>query len=516
MFFSKKNISKSEQTSLPKIISIDQYNSIFYQFQDNIIKKAGKLNFNKKNFIVSTLNTKDFISATIEISTNIPDEDLQDAIELKTYEDLGLDQTIVYIIRFEEILNHKSKKNRYFNVFVTEPSIIESIFKSTNEQVKFIDAIYPKPYLIQNIYENNILDPFGVHGFLYFQKEDAFVALFKDGKYLYSKSIKYSFETIYEYFCKLYSERIDEETLFETILKGSISSSDPDYKNDLKNLFKEIFLYINDIFLYAKRAYEIDSIDLFFVGSYFGKIEGIDEYITTYLGINSSNFDFDYGIENIGNEYIDQFHYLSCIEAQKSLQGTSTIPNFTLFFRPPPLIMRRSGKFLITLSATTLLVLSIPVYNYIYDSFIKIDIQLLQNETNKVTKLSNAIRSEIDKLEKNNKSIESKIEIEEKILEKKRRILQAVYDKKVNYLMKAKTLAKLGNDMSKFGVYVTKIRNKDNKFILSLYASSEKNITNFIKYLTNHYNKIVYTDIEKIYKDKKSGTYRGDLKVKLL
>jgi len=82
--------------------------------------------------------------------------------------------------------------------------------------------------------------------------------------------------------------------------------------------------------------------------------------------------------------------------------------------------------------------------------------------------------------------------------------------------MKAKTLAKLGNDMSKFGVYVTKIRNKDNKFILSLYASSEKNITNFIKYLTNHYNKIVYTDIEKIYKDKKSGTYRGDLKVKLL
>ncbi|SFP13239.1 hypothetical protein [Hydrogenimonas thermophila] len=515
MFFSKKSISKSEQTDLNKIVSIDPYNSIYYQLQNNTLNKVKKLEFNKKNHVVSTLNTKDFISTVIELSINIPNEDLKDAIELKTYEDLGLDQTLAYVIRFEEILDRNSENKRFFNVFVTEPNTIEETFQSIKEQVKFIDAIYPKPYLIQNLYEKNILSPFGIHGFLYFQREDAFVALFKDGKYLYSKSIKFSFETIYEHFCELYGERVDEDTFFEIIRKDGINSSNLDYQSHLKKLFTEIFLHINDIFLYTKRAFEIDSIDLFFVGSYFGKIEGIDEYITTYLGINSSNFDFDYGIENIGNEYIDQFHYLSCIEAQKTLQGTSTAPNFTLFFRPPPFVMRRSGKFIITLSAATLIVLSLPVYNYIYDSFIKIDIKLLQNETNKITKLSNAIRSEIKSKENIKKSIESKIELEKNLLEKKRKILQAVYDKKVNYLMKAKTIVQLGNDMSKFNVYVTKITNKDNQFILSLYASNEKNITNFIKYLTNHYNQIVYTDIEKIYKDK-NGIYRGDLKVKML
>jgi len=517
MFFSKDSISKSQETTLPKIISIDPYNSIFYQLHNNILSKVEKLEFNKKNFVVSTLNTKDFISATIEVNINIPDEDLQDAIELKTYEDLGLDQTVAYTIRYQEIVDYKSEYKRFFNVFVTEPDTIEERFKSIKEQVKFIDAIYPKPYLIQNIYEKNIVNSFGIHGFLYFQKDDAFVALFKDGNYLYSKSIKYSLETIYEHFCELYGARVDETTFFQIIFEDDISSLDTNYQNHLKDLFAEIFLHINDIFLYAKRAFEIDSIDIFFVGTTFGNIEGLNEYVSNYLGINPSNFDFEYGIEKISDEYIDQFYYLSCIEALKNIQSTAvTAPNFTLFFRPPPFIMRRSGKFIITLSTATLLVLSIPVYNYIYDSFIKIDIKLLQNKTNKLTKLNNSIRNEINRLEKNKKNIESKVELEKNLLEKKRKILQTVYNKKVNYLMKAKTIVQLGNDMLKFNVYVTKIRNKDNQFILLLYAVSEKNITNFIKYLTNNYHKIVYADIEKIYKDKQNGIYRGDLKIKLL
>ena len=508
--FSKK------QKVIFEVVSVDSYNSIYYKFQNRKIYRIDKLNFDKKNFVVSTLNAKDFISATIEIGTDILDEDLQNVIELKTYEDLGLDQTIVYIVCFEEILERKSEKSRYFNVFVSEPKTIEDIFKSTKKQVKFIDAIYPKPYLIQNLYEKNIFDSFGVHGFLYFQREDAFVALFKNGKYLYSKSIKYSIDNLYEYFCKAYGKRVDEDIFLKKILKNGLNSSGIDCQNHLKELFAEVFSHINDIFLYAKRAYEIESIDLFFVGSIFGNLKGLSEYAHSYFGINTLDFNFEYNIKKRDNEYIDPFCYLSYIEAQKSIQKTSTAPNFTLFFRPPLFVMRRSGKFLITLFVSTILALYIPAYNYIYDYFIKMDNKLLQNETNKIAKLSNAIYSEIEKLEKSKNRIKAKIALEDNLLKKKREILQAVYEKKVNYLMKAKTLAKLGNDMSKFGIYVTKIINQDNQFILSLYAVNEKNITNFIKYLTNHYDKIVYTNIEKIYKDEKSGIYRGDLKVRLL
>lgn len=78
MFFSKKSISKSKQTNLNKIVSIDPYNSIFYQLQNNTLSKVKKLEFNKKNHVVSTLNTKDFISTIIELSINIPNEDLKE------------------------------------------------------------------------------------------------------------------------------------------------------------------------------------------------------------------------------------------------------------------------------------------------------------------------------------------------------------------------------------------------------------------------------------------------------
>lgn len=513
MLFSKN--SRSKHKDISKIISVDPYNSIFYKYQNSKIDKIEKLDFNKKNLIASTLNTKDFITTVINLSIHIPHEDLKDAIELKTYEELELDQAVAYIIRYEEIKDRRTDKDRFFNVFITEPENIKEIFKSVKDRVKYIDAIYPKPYLIKNIYEKNIIEPFGVHGFLYFQIEDAFVALFKDGQYLYSKSIKYSFEVIYEHFCELYGEKVDKDKFFETLQEDDINSNDTIYFNHLNELFSEIALHINNILLYAKRAFNIETINLFFTGTYFGKLNGLDEYIKRYLDLDSSNFDFDYGIDSSDNRYIDQFHYLTIIEASKGLDDSS-VPNFTIFLRPPPFALRKSGKFLIALSATTLLALFIPAYNYIYDSYIKIDIKLLQNETEKIIKLSNSIRNEIKKLKTEKKKISTSLETEKSILEKKKKILQNIYDKKVNYLMKAKRVVQLGNDMSKFGVHVIKIVNKENLFILSLYARSEKNITEFVKYLTNRYSKTLHIEIEKIFKDEKNGTYRGDLKVKVL
>lgn len=513
MFFSKNK--KLKQKNFFNIVSIDAYNSLYYKFQNSKIYKIEKLDFDKKNLTASTLNTKDFITTVINLSIHIPQEDLKDAIELKTYEELGLDQAEAYIIRYEEIEYRRDAKDRFFNVFVAEPDNIKEIFKSVKDRIKYIDAIYPKPYLIKNIYEKNLIEPYGVHGFLYFQQEDAFVALFRDGKYLYSKSIKYSFEVIYEHFCELYGQKIDKDKFFERIQKDGISSNDTIYFNHLDELFSEIALHINDILLYAKRAFDIETINLFFTGTYFGSLNGLNDYIKRYLDLDVSNFDFDYGIDNNSNGYIDQFHYLTIIEILKGLEESST-PNFTIFLRPPPFAVRKSGKFLITLSAATLLALSVPVYNYIYDSYIKVDIKLLQNETDKIAKLSNSIQNEIKKLENEKKVLSSNLEIEKRVLEKKRKILQNVYDKKVNYTMKAKQIIQLGNDMSKFGIHVLKIVNKDNLFILYLYAKSEKNITEFIKYLTNKYSKNIHTEIDKIVKDEKSGIYRGDLKVKIL
>ncbi|BDY11993.1 hypothetical protein [Hydrogenimonas cancrithermarum] len=514
MFKASRETLENENIGFQKIVSINAYQNVYYQFVNNALQKIDKLQYDKRNFVISTLDSKDFISSIIEISVNIPPEDLQDAIELKAYDDLGLDQAVEYIIRYIEIPGQKTEKMRSFHVFVAEPEVVQDVFDPIRQQVKYIDYIYPKPYLIQNIYERNILESYGVHGYLYFQKEDAFLALFRDGEYLYSKSLKYSFENIYERFCELHGERVDEEAFYDMLQNEGLKTSNFDYQDHLMKLFSEIFLYVNDILIYAKRAFEIEKIDMFYTGSETGPVLGLNEYAHTYLGIESSDFDFDYEMEK-GEWYVDQFHYLGVLEAIKDIEGEES-PNFTLFFRPPPFVARRSGQFIITTAATVVLALSLPVYNYTYDTYVKITNDKLKKEEKRLNTLVSSIKKEIGTLKKQKSEILSKIKDENDLFETKKKILAAIYDKKVNYPMKAKTIVSFGNDMSKFDVKVTKVFDEDNTFTLSLFSRSEKKITQFIKYLTDKYERKIHTDIDKIYKDEKSGIYHGDLKVTVL
>ncbi len=514
MFKASKEISETQNVGFEKIVSINAYQNVYYQFVNNSLQKIDKLGYDKRNLVFSTLDAKDFISSIVEVSVNIPPEDLQDAIELKAYDDLGLDQAVEYIIRYLEVPGQKSEKMRSFHVFVAEPDVIEEIFEPIKQQVKYIDYIYPKPYLIQNVYERDLLEAYGVHGYLYFQKEDAFLALFRDGEYLYSKSLKYSFENIYERFCELHGERVDEEAFYDMLQTEGLKTSNFDYQDHLMKLFSEIFLYINDILIYAKRAFEIEKIDMFYTGSETGPILGLNEYAHTYLGIKSNDFDFDYEIAK-PEEYVDQFHFLGIFEAIKDIEGEES-PNFTLFFRPPPFVARRSGQFIITTAATIVLALSLPVYNFTYDSYVKITIDKLQKEEKQLNQLVTSIKNEISTLQKQKSDLLAKIKAENDLFEKKKKILAAIYDKKVNYPMKAKTIVSFGNDMTKFDVKVTKIMDEDNTFTLSLYSGSEKKITQFIKYLTDTYERKIHTDIDKIYKDEKTGIYHGDLKVTVL
>lgn len=514
MFKRSKSPQDSTEKSIHKIISVNAYRNIYYEFRENNLKRVDKPSYDKRNIVVSTLDTKDFITALIEISVNIPSEDLKDAIELKAYDDLGLDPAAEYIIRFVEAYERRTEKHRYFHVFVAEPESIHDTFDPIAKQLKYIDYIFPKPYLIRNLYRKEILEPYGVHGFLYFQKEDAFLALFKEGEYLYSKSIKYSFENIYERFCELYGERVDEDAFYEMLQKEGLKTSNFEWQDQLMKLFSEIFLYISDIIIFAKKAYEFDHVDLFYTGSDVGPILGLNEYAHTYLGFESIDFDFDYGIEQ-EEWYIDQFHPLSIFEAIKDLEGEES-PNFTLFFRPPPFLMRRSGQFIVTTVAAVMLALALPVYNYSYDIVVKMNNDRLAKEEKQLNQLVTSLRIQIAQLEKRKSTIVGKIKAEKELFEKKKKILAAIYDKKVNYPMKAKHIVQFGNDMSRFKVKVTKIVDKDNRFVLSLYADSDKKITQYIKYLTDHYGRKIHADIDKIYKDEKTGIYHGDLKVDIL
>ena len=302
-----------------EIVSIDPLSLVSYAYSKNEIK-LNKLEKSDKNaFFISYLQTRDVISATIDISRNIPDSDLKDAIEIKVYDELALDSAIEYVISYTET-DSKDTKNRSFNVFIIDATLIHSKLTPIKEKTRYIDYVTTAPFLIKALYRKNFIEPDGTHCFVYFQKSDAFLAIYKGGEYIYSKSLHYSLKEINEKFCELVGERIDEEDFYKLLTTEGLRTSNGQYQQHLMQLFGEIFLYISDVLVFTKRSYNIDFIDRIYLGSEIGAFSGIEEYGKSYLGLESFEFNFSIAI-NSKEWYIDQIHILMMLSAQLYMEN---------------------------------------------------------------------------------------------------------------------------------------------------------------------------------------------------
>ena len=95
--FLKKNSSKS---TVKNVVTLNVYTDTNYIFKDDSFQPLKKLTYNTSNFVASYIRNKDIISTTVHLSRSIPEEDIQDILEIKAYEELGLDQASAYIIFF--------------------------------------------------------------------------------------------------------------------------------------------------------------------------------------------------------------------------------------------------------------------------------------------------------------------------------------------------------------------------------------------------------------------------------
>ncbi|HLD24090.1 MAG TPA: hypothetical protein VJA83_09100, partial [Sulfuricurvum sp.] len=302
-------MSKSKQQTYSTIVSANPYRGDYYGSTFNTISKISSPSFSKEQYAVSFLNTKGFISTLIGISKNIPDDDIYDALENKVYEELALDMAIEYHIKYIEAIHRSTEGERFFHIFVVDPLTLEQEYSQVVDTLKYIDQIVPVPLLLKSLYVKELIDSTDVHCFIYFQENDAFFCIYSEQEFIYTKSLKFSLKQMHERFCELLGEQIDL-LAFETMLaEEGLNTSYPDYQKNLIKLFGEIFLHINDVITYAKRAYDIKKFDEIYIGTGAGKVLGLDEYAQTYLGIKTTPFDFNYGF-NTNGERVDQIHQL--------------------------------------------------------------------------------------------------------------------------------------------------------------------------------------------------------------
>jgi len=508
-----------QKQAFSSTISINPYNNTFYTGTTTQIKLASKPQYQKEQYAVSYLKTQDFITTQISLSQNIAEEDINDAIQNKIYEELGLDMAIEYQISHVEAEDSAEEGNKNYHVFVVDPLSIEEAFTGAIEQVKYIDQITPAPLLLRALYKKEIIEDNGTHCFIYFQADDAFLTLYDDREFLYTKSLKYSFSQMHDRYCELVGEQIELSAFTKLLSEEGLRSSESESQQYLIKLFGEVFLHINDVMTYSKRAFELDRIDKVYIGSEVGAIVGMDEYSQTYLGLDSSDFDFNYSFET-EEWYIDQMHLLMQLTTQLEAEDRYEC-NFTSFHRPPPFTKRASGQLIMTAAASIVIAMLYPGTYWTLDSIEGIKKAALEAEYQELhlkrTDRENQIKHHTAEMEK----IKSLVLNEVKALDNRKSVLTKIHDVKVNYPMKAKRISSLTKDLNKYKVKLDEVLYTENNttseksFTLNLLSSKDKRITDLIEWYTKTKSSQYKFSIKKIEFDEDEKLYSSELKVVL-
>ncbi|MDD5399965.1 MAG: hypothetical protein PHQ93_02120 [Sulfurimonas sp.] len=515
-------MSKKEQHSFSSVLSINPYKNTYVNAVSNFLNETTSPIYSKEQYVISYLNTKSFINSYIAISKNIPEDDLYDAIYNKAYEELGLDQAIMYQMQFVETFNKFDEDNRNFHIFIIDPLTVDDTFKNAIEKVKYIDYIIPSPLLFKSLYAKEILVESGVHCFIYFQENDTFITIYNEKNFIYTKSINYSFPQMHERFCEIYGEMVEYEDFINFLSREDLKTTDSNYKTHIIKLYKEIFANINDILTYVKRALNIDKIDCIFIDSQLHTTTKLDEMAEVELSIRSRSFDFDYGFENKEN-HIDHLHSLMHVYAT-ILEKDGYDCNFTTYHRPPEFAKRESGRAILLAVASLVLAFAYPVSYWTLTYAQSLQYKLLEDEYGTLHNTKIVREATLKSKEADKDRVSKLVAHEEQEYVEKKNTLIKIHDVKVNYPMKADLIHMLTKDLNKFNVklesalYAEKTNKSGTKKELSLKlaSSDDKKITDMIKYLTKTYEGKFHFSIDDISYEEKTKLYLGELKVNLL
>jgi hypothetical protein len=507
-------MAEHKVASFSSVLSIDPYKEEFYTSTSNFITQTNEPKYAKDQYAISFIDSKTFMHAHIGISKNIPQEDTYDVLFNKVYDELALDQAVEYTIQYIESFNILDEENRYYHVFIVDPSIIQNQFNNVISQVNYIDTIIPASLLIKTLYTRDIITSSGTDCYIYIQDNDAFLTLYSEQNFLYTKTLKFSLAEMHERFCEIYGERVSYEGFINFLETQNLKYTDSEYKDAILTLYREFFANINDILTFAKRAYDLNKIDTLYIGSSLDFASKLDEIAGVELSIKSYVFEFDLGFTSEA-EHIEQLHQLMHFYTTLSDEEKYVV-NFTLFPRPPKFIQRQSGKLIVVTAVSFVLAFIYPVTYWTLTYLQGFQLTNLQTQYNEIHTKKVAREATIKAKQSNLQKLQKLVNAEKKKFEDKKTTLAQINRVKNSYIMKADILTTLTKDFNKFDIRLESLGYTEEKgkkeFTFNLVSKNSTNITELLKYITDVHQNSFRFSIDKIIFDKESKRYFSQLK----
>ena len=483
------------------IIFLDNNKALLF---DGKAIKSTNFKDTKKIFTATLLPIKYLNVSTFKFSKNLSDEELQIQVEIKMYEEAGLDPNKDHIIDY---LKYDIDDEYIVEAFALSKDDFEKEFNTLSKNVEAIDLLFPRFLSYEALYIEELKNDKN-DLFIYLDEDEAFGAIYKKGQYIGYRAID-SLSNISK------KAGIEIAKLKEYLAtKGLVRDNYSFEEMHIIDALQDIFLKNIERLIYSvnhKRSlFALEGIDRVYIDFGGKKIEGLKEFFISY------------GFEDIEIEALKCCSkdgeeiklYLSCKYAFLIANGVDLLKiNLSFLHRK-----KRFYEYLIFKYGAILsffIVLALAIYGYIYykNSLLEEEISLKNQKLNSLKKESKKYFKKIEELKKQKNGIEGEIKsIEHQIF---------VYEnslKMIPFIDKQKiSREEFMNDvvyaLAKYRLNTKFIKQKDSKemeiMLISKTYERDK-IAKFIKELLKKGYLEVKTD-EIVYED---GIYTSLVKVK--
>ena len=424
----------------------------------------------EKGIVTSFLHPKNLFSITKKFDIHLSEEEIFLEMEKHIYSYPGIDINKEYKSAFLKIEREKSIIIEALLIDVKElQRALENVLKT----YKYIEFISPSFLSWSEYYNVSKTEPKN-DIFIYFSKDEAFLAGYSKGKYLFHKSLN-KLATL----CKLLDK--SEEEVIEILDQKGLDIGKYEDESEfyiIDKFFNEFFLKVFNIINFSSNEYHVPGFERIVFYSPF-EIRGVFQQYENYWHLNGIEFK-----KSALNTEYDHLEYLTTIFNAKNYNDENI--NLTVFSKPPFFLTTKAGKFFLFFIFVSVLTVGYGLYKYYTFLHQQDEVKALQKKFLLLKKrYDNEIKA-VKTYKKENSMLLKKIKnVKNKINEIS--VKTDILYKKAKEPLFYNILAKISKSMKRHSLKAKEISKNQNKVTVMIVSNYDntKEVTSFMNDLIN-------------------------------
>ena len=345
----------------------------------------------KDHFTAACLSSTPLRSHSFKLPEGTSEEKIEIQSEILMYEEGGLDPETDYKIAS---LAHTLEMDTSLLIesYALEETYLHETFDKISQKLGHIDCITPAFFSYEALYTFERLDP-KIDLFLYLDDDEAYMVIFKEGKYIAYRSLP----TMNELSEKVNTtiEDIRETLATKGLLDENYGRAEFLRMNQMQEHFSKIAERIAHTISHKRGIFGLDHIDRIFIDFDGGEIPGLLNLFDAYGFEEAQKLTLN-PFEQVETQ--NQHHAIAASYILGVAQGKITPVNLTLFERKPHFLTTHVGRFAAVFVLTVVLAAAYPIYATLHLDELNNEIDTLGQKESVLTAKTAKLTTELKKL----------------------------------------------------------------------------------------------------------------------